>query len=200
VSAGQHFTVSWTSGHSNDCEAAGAPADVPWQGTQTSSGSRDFASAMVGDFTFTISCRGLWGAMPAAVAQAAITVQPPPVLAVSLTANSTSVAVGESFTLTWSSQNVTSCWGSGGGASGAPWSGALPTDGSASQAATTTGTFTYLIACEVGADTVEAQSTVTVVSPPASSGGGGPLDLTLLAAVAAYLRGVLARRGVRTDR
>ncbi len=184
VSSGQHFTVSWTSEHASDCEAAGAPADVLWDGPQTPVGSRDFASAMVGDFTFTISCRGVWGAMPAAVAQAAVTVQPPPVLAVSLTANSKSVAVGATFTLTWNSQNVTSCWGSGGGASGTPWSGALPTAGSASQAATVAGTFTYLIACEVGSATVEAQSTVTVVSAPAA-GGGGSLDLLLLAGLGA---------------
>jgi lysyl endopeptidase len=189
VSTGEHFTVSWASDYASDCEAAGAPADVLWQGSQTPAGSRDFASSMVGDYTFTISCRGLWGALPAASAQASVTVQPPPVLAVSLIANSTKVAVGESFTLSWNSQNVTTCWASGGGASGAPWSGTLPTAGSAAQAATVAGTFTYLIACEVGAETVEAQSTV-VVSAPASAGGGGgggSLELLLLAGLGAGL-------------
>ena len=119
--------------------------------------------------------------------------QPPPVLAVSLTANSTRVAVGETFTLSWNSQNVSSCWGSGGGASGVPWSGTLPTSGSAVQPATVAGTFTYLIACEVGAQTVEAQSTVVVNAPASASGDGGSLDLALLAVLTTACLGVRAR-------
>jgi lysyl endopeptidase len=190
VNTGEHFTVSWSSDYASDCEAAGAPGDVGWQGSQTASGSRDFSSSMVGDFTFTISCRGLWGAMPAATAQAPVTVRPPPVVSVSLTANSKSVAVGETFTLSWNSQNVSSCTASGGGASGIPWSGTLPTAGTAAQSAAVAGTFTYLIACDVGAQSVQAQSTVTVLksTAPAGGGGGGAVDLLLLAGLAAGLR------------
>jgi lysyl endopeptidase len=200
VSAGEHFTVSWSSDYASDCEAAGAPGDVGWQGAQTASGSRDFASWMVGAFTLTLSCRGLWGTMPAATAQAAVTVQPPPVLAVSLKASTASVALGNRFTLSWNAQNVSSCQASGGGASGVPWSGTLPIAGSAVQAAAVAGTFTYLIACAVGAQTVEAQSTV-VVSAPATGGGGGALDLTLLAGLGAclWLR-ARARRGAAIRR
>ena len=146
---------------------------------------------MVGDYTFTLSCRPVWGGAPAASAQASVTVQPPPVVAVSLVANTAQVALGDTFTLSWDSQNVTNCWGSGGGASGQPWSGTLPTAGSTAQAATVAGTFTYLIACEVGAQVVQAQSTVTVASAPAapggSGGGGGTLDLLLLAGLCACL-------------
>ncbi len=195
VSAGEHFTVSWSSDYASDCGAAGAPGDVGWQGSQTASGSRDFASWMVGAFTLTLSCRGLWGTMPAATAQAAVTVQPPPVLAVSLKASTARVALGDRFTLSWNAQNVSSCQASGDGASGVPWSGTLPTAGSAVEAATVAGTFIYLIACAVGAQTVEAQSTV-VVSTPATGGGGGALDLTLLAGLGACLRlRARARRG-----
>ena len=131
--------------------------------------------------------------IPAASAQASVTVQPPPVIAVSLVANTAQVALGETFTLSWDSQNVTNCWGSGGGASGQPWSGALPTAGSTAQAAAVAGTFTYLIACEVGAQVVQAQSTVKVASAAAApgdsggGGGGGTLDLLLLAGLCACL-------------
>jgi lysyl endopeptidase len=187
VSTGEHFTVSWSSEHASDCAAAGAPGDVGWQGSQSTSGSRDFATAMVGAFTLTLSCRGLWGAMPAAAAQAAVTVQPPPVLAVSLTTDTPSVALGDHFTLRWNSQNVSSCWASGGGASGVPWSGTLPTTGTAAQSAAVAGSFTYLIACEVGAQTVEAQSTVVVSAPASAAGGGGLVDPLLLAGLAGYL-------------
>ena len=201
VNAGEHFTVSWSSDYASDCEAAGAPGDVPWQGSQTAAGSRDFASAMVGDFTLTISCRGLWGDVPAATAAASVTVLTPPVLAVSLTANSTSVAMGETFTLSWNAQNVTSCTAGGGGASGLPWSGTLPIAGSAAQSAAVAGTFTYLIACEVGAQSVQAQSTVTVLAdaaPSGTGGGGGSLDLLLLAVLGACLRVILATRLLRS--
>ncbi len=200
VSTGEHFTVSWSSDHASDCEAAGAPADVGWQGSQTAAGTRAFSSSMVGDFTLTLSCRGLWGALPAASAQASVTVQPPPVLAVSLTANTTKVAVGDSFTLSWKSQNVSSCWASGGGASGVPWSGTLPTTGSAAQAAAVAGSFTYLIACEVGAQTVEAQSTIVVSAPAPTAGGGGSFDLALLGSLATCLCLCALGRGGRPIR
>jgi hypothetical protein len=49
------------------------------------------------------------------------------------------------------------------------------------------GSFTYLIACEVGAQTVEAQSTVVVSAPAPAAGGGGSLDLVLLGSLAACL-------------
>ncbi len=186
IDVGEHFTVSWSSDYSGDCEASGGPADAGWQGSQTATGSRDLASSQVGAFTLSISCRGLWGQAPAATAEAAITVRAPAVVAVSLSANSTSVPVGGTFTLNWQSQNVSSCTASGGGASGTPWTGTLPTAGSAAQTAAVPGTFTYLIACEVGAQAVEAQSTVTVVPAPASTGhgGGGALDWLLLACLA----------------
>jgi lysyl endopeptidase len=190
VDTGEHFTVSWSSEYAGACEAAGAPVDVGWEGSQSATGSRDFSTSMVGDFTFTISCAGLWGALPAAIAQAAVTVRSPPVLAVSLTANSTNVAIGETFTLSWSSQNVATCLAGGGGASGSPWTGPLPSAGSAAQSATVAGTFTYQIACDMGAQWVEAQSTVTVLAAPAPAGGGGggSLDLLLLAGLGARLR------------
>ncbi len=193
VNTGEHFTVSWSSDHASGCEAGGAPADVGWQGSQTASGSRDFSSFTVGEFTLTISCGGLWGALPAASSQAPLTVRSPPVLAVSLTADAKSVAVGQSFTLSWSSQNASSCTASGGGATGSPWAGTLPTVGTSAQSASAAGTFTYLIACAVGAQSVEAQSTVTVRPTPAAapSGGGGVLDPLLLLSLGMSLR----RRG-----
>ena len=65
LTAGGHFTVSWTSSYASDCEGSGAPPDVGWEGTQTASGSRDFTSAMVGSYAITISCHAVWGALPA---------------------------------------------------------------------------------------------------------------------------------------
>jgi hypothetical protein len=179
VDPGGHFTVSWSSAAAAGCTAAGAPGDADWQGALTTAGSRDAASAMVGNYTLTLSCVALWGGLPTATAQAALTVRPPATTAVSLTSTPASLPVGGNFTLSWQAQNVSGCTASGGGASGTPWTGALPAAGSSSQAASIAGTFTYLIACQVGSDTVEAQSTVTVVARAGaapSGGGGGAAD------------------------
>ena len=58
-----------------------------------------------------------------------------------LTLAATSVVIGSSTTLTWSSVNATSCTASG------SWSGTLATSGTQTLKPATTGTFTYTLAC-----------------------------------------------------
>jgi hypothetical protein len=193
VDTGAPFTVSWSSDYAGDCQAGGAPADVAWQGTQTVAGSRQFSSSVAGSYTFTLVCRALWGMLPAASATADVTVRAAPAVAVSLTTSARNVTVGQTFTLSWDAQNVGACNAAGGGASGTSWSGSLPAAGSATQAASVAGTFTYLIDCEVGAQFVQAQSTVTVAPAARGAGGAGGLDVTVLVALVATLRRRAAR-------
>jgi hypothetical protein len=98
-----------------------------------------------------------------------------------LTLSSSSITVGSSTTITWSSVNTTGCTASG------SWSGALASNGSQTLTPAAAGTDTYTLACANVAGTSKATSvTLSVTSaatpPPAPSshGGGGALGLTTL--------------------
>ena len=80
-----------------------------------------------------------------------------------LTLASTAIAAGGSTTISWSSINATSCTASGTG-----WSGTLTASGSKSVAPTTSGIFTYSLACTTNG-TLSAVTTVSLsvgVAPP----------------------------------
>jgi hypothetical protein len=95
---------------------------------------------------------------------------------------STSIAVGSSTTLTWSSVNTSlGCTASG------SWSGALASDGTQTVTPSAVGTDTYTLACANAAGTSAASSvtlSVTAASLPlpttTSGGGGGALGLSTL--------------------
>ncbi len=131
-------------------------------------------------------------------ADAALALLPPAAPALSLAASS--VAVGGSTTLTWSSVNTTSCTASGG------WSGAQATSGSQAMMPTAAGSVVYSLTCANAAG-VSAASTVTLtVTAAATAGGGGGggaiggFELFCLAALAAQRRAAAspARRSAAT--
>jgi parallel beta-helix repeat protein len=78
---------------------------------------------------------------------------------VSLTATPTTITVGNSSTLNWSSSNATSC--------SAPWTGSTATSGS--QSVSPTITTTYTVTCTDGTTPVGANATVTVTGTPSVS-------------------------------
>jgi len=90
---------------------------------------------------------------------------PPPMPpTVSLSINPTTITVGQSAVLTWSSTQAVSCAASGGG-----WSGNQPLSGSATQTPTTGGTVTYTLTC-TGAGTAGGGA--------GYGGGGAPQTAT----------------------
>jgi len=94
--------------------------------------------------------------------------QAPPAPVVNLSADATSVSIGGTAHLIWSTQGATTCTESGGG-----WTGTLTGAQVASGTATSpaiTATTTFTLTCEgAGGTTV---GSVTVTATPASSGGG----------------------------
>jgi Subtilase family len=87
-----------------------------------------------------------------------------------LTLASSSIAVGSSTTLTWSSANDQGCTASG------SWTGALASTGTMTVMASTVGSDTYTLVCTNVAGASPATSvtlSVTAAPAPASSGGGG---------------------------
>ena len=91
-----------------------------------------------------------------------------------LAVSPTSVTLGQSFSLNWTSAFTSGCIAGGGGAEGTNWSGTLPPSGSVTHTASQTGSFVYTISCADGtASQLKAQATLTVTNPPPSSGTGG---------------------------
>jgi len=116
-------------------------------------------------------------------------IPPAPVLALA----STSIAVGASTTLTWTSSNNQGCTASG------SWSGAQVSNGQLMISPTAAGTQTYTLMCTNVAGTSQADSvTLTVTAAPSGGGGhgGGSMDVEILLALSGLLvgRALVARR------
>lgn len=112
---------------------------------------------------------------------------PPPV--VSITANPVSVQSGESATLSWTATGATSCVASGG------WTGAKATTGTQSVGPLTVES-TFTLVCTGSGGSSSAATTVTIRTP--STGGGGAVDLMLLAGLLGF--GASLRRPRPTGR
>lgn len=100
-----------------------------------------------------------------------------------LTLASSSIAVGGSTTLTWSSVNATGCTASG------SWSGALATSGSQTVMPASAGTDMYTLTCANAAGTSAAATATLTVTAAATNyggggGGGGALDILALLGLA----------------
>jgi hypothetical protein len=124
-----------------------------------------------------------------------------PAPTVTLSATPASISLGQTVTLTWASQNATTCVSSG-GQTGDGWANDQSTSGTVAITPTAAGTITYTITCSAGSQSAQAVAQVTAASPPASKGGGGALDtislMGLLAMIALRERGrQRARRHVQ---
>jgi hypothetical protein len=131
-----------------------------------------------------------YGFVQADVALAQLPPAPP-----TLSLASTSVALGTSTTLTWSSINTSGCTASGG------WTGAQALSGSASVTPTATGATTYTLACANAIATAQSSVTLSVTAAAAPhSGGGGGFDGGTLLGLAALAGARLFRRALSRAR
>jgi len=121
------------------------------------SGTQVVTPPAAGTFTYTLTCNGVTGSTSIIVATA-----PSPVPTVSLSLAPTSIAVGQTSTLTWSTTNATSCVASG------AWAGNQDTSGSAVVTQAAAGTYTYSLAC-TGAGGSASGSVVLGVSSAGSN-------------------------------
>jgi hypothetical protein len=95
-----------------------------------------------------------------------------------LTLSSSSITVGASTTITWSSANTTGCTASG------SWSGSLASSGTQTLTPTAAGTDTYTLVCSNAAGS-SASTSVTLTVAAAPSHGGGALGVPALLGLAA---------------
>ena len=170
ITVGERATLTWSSTNATSCTASGA-----WSGAQATSGTQSEIPTQTGSSTYTLTCSGAGGS---AHASAELTVNAA-VPTVTLAINPTSITVGESATLTWSSTNATSCTASG------AWSGTQATSGTSSVAPGSAGISAYMLSCSRADDTTSATSVVklTVSAPLAvvtvlsGKAGGGSMGL-----------------------
>lgn len=107
----------------------------------------------------------------------------PPAPVVTLQSSATSVASGATVTLTWTSQNATSCTSTGGN-----FTGSQSLNNSFTTGAITSAT-TYALTCVGAGGSVTKSVTVSISAPPTGGGksGGGAIGTLLLLALAGAL-------------
>ncbi len=169
VNTGGLATLTWSSANATACTASGG-----WSGAQPTSGTFT-TPALTASTTFTLSCSGATGTT---AATAAVTIAVTPTA--TLKANPMTVQIGSAAALTWSSANATACTASGG------WSGAEPTNGSASTGPLSA-TTSFTLTCDGASGTSPAISTVTVTAVAAP-----PPTIALTASPAAVVSGAAA--------
>jgi uncharacterized repeat protein (TIGR03803 family) len=186
ITLGQSATLNWSSTNATTCTASNG-----WTGTMATAGTQSVTPTQTGTSTYTLTCNGAGGTL---VASAALTVNSPPPPTVTLSVAPTSITLGQSATLNWSSTHATSCTASNG------WSGSQNTSGTLSVTPSTAGTETYTLTCSAtGSTSTVTNVTLTVTAPAASAsghGGGGSLGVDTILGLT-FLLACRARRKSR---
>src|SRR3989344_2378637 len=157
-------TLSWTSENATSCSAT-SPSG--WTSSTATSGSQNVTPS--GTTTYSITCTGFGDSDTESVQVSAPADSCSP-SSVSLSANPATISAGQSSTLTWSGENVTSC--------SAWWTGSTATSGS--QSVSPSLTTTYAISCDTtSGGTVTNEVDVTVSAPgPSVSVTASPATIT----------------------
>jgi hypothetical protein len=181
------FGTSAATPHAASIAALMLQANAATTPTQIYSALRTSALPMSGA---TPNFNSGYGFIQADAALALIAPGPP-----ALTLAATSVVVGGSTKLTWSSVNAASC------AAGGSWSGTLATSGTQTISPTATGTFTYTLRCSnsAGASTPSTATLTATAAKSPSGGGGGALGGVTLLALAALTLARWVRARVQTQ-
>ncbi|MEM7082341.1 MAG: choice-of-anchor U domain-containing protein [Pseudomonadota bacterium] len=143
--------LTWSSTGADTCEAFGA-----WSGVKPTAGAEQVSNLM-DDADFVLLCDGPGGEANETVT---VAVDQAPVPHIDLFASPESIAFGDSVTLSWSTDNATSCEAFGG------WSGDQPLDGSLVVTDLQSDTNFTLLCTGPGGDHVETRN-VTVSDAPA---------------------------------
>jgi hypothetical protein len=170
---GASTTLRWSDATASSCTASGS-----WSGTLAASGTQLVTPKSAGTETYSLTCANAIGS--SATTSVSLTVAAPPA-APTLTLSATTITVGASTTITWSSVNSTSCTASG------SWSGTLAASGTQTLTPTAAGTDTYTLTCSNAAGASSASGVTLTVNAAASSatlsghgGSGGLNGLALL--------------------
>ena len=146
--------LTWSSTNATSCTDSGA-----WSGNYAPAGTTSEFETTPGTPAFTITCTG-----PGGTATATATVTVTAAVAaptVTIAVNPTSVTVGDTSTLTWSSTNATACTASG------AWTGTQAASGTASEKPTAAGSQVFTLTCTGAGGSANASATLTVTAAAA---------------------------------
>jgi hypothetical protein len=166
IPLGSSTTLTWSTLDASSCTASANPATNFTSPTApATNGSLTVTPAAAGATVYTFTCSGAAGTSASSSATLFAT-SGTPAVAPTLTLASTSVAVGKSTTITWSSANATSCTASG------SWSATLAPSGSQTITPAMVGTETFTLVCTnlggpSAAVSVSLNATAALVKPPA---------------------------------
>jgi len=159
LAIGSAATLTWSATTATACEASGA-----WTGSVPISGTQSISPSAAGTYDYGITCNGPGGSSSAT---AELTVSG--LVTTSIAANPTTITVGDTVTLTWTSSNAASCSGVG------TWSGSLALNGTQPVSPSSAGSYTYQLVCTGAGSNSSSSVTITVnaKAPTAPAGGGG---------------------------
>ena len=185
VTLGSASTLTWSSTDASACTASG-----DWSGARATSGNTAVTPIATGTASYTLSCTG-GGGTASATATVTVNPVPPAMPTVTLAISPTSLTVGDSASLSWSSTDATACTASG------AWTGTRATSGTLTVTPTAAGTQTYTLGCTGAGGTSSRSVTLTVNAAPTKGGGGafGWLFLMVGSAAAGWRHRRLRSRG-----
>jgi hypothetical protein len=163
ILAGGSATLSWTTANAVSCTASNGVGG--WAGSTIAlpSGSKSITTSTLGSHQFTLSCNGSESG-DTATSNVVLNVNPANAVAItSFTASPSEIDEGGSTTLSWTTQNASSCTASGGTGG---WSGlniGLPS-GSANITIDTAGNYTFTLTCSDASGGQDSVSSLVIVN------------------------------------
>jgi hypothetical protein len=150
ITLGQKATLTWSTANATSCTASGA-----WSGGEATSGTMSVTPAATGTLGYVLTCTGAGGSGHATASLTVAAALP----TVTLSVLPTSITVGQSATLTWSSTNATACTASN------AWTGSEAVSGTKSETPAAAGSLSYVLTCTGAGGTAHATAALTVKAP-----------------------------------
>jgi hypothetical protein len=147
---GQSATLTWSTSNATACTASGA-----WSGSEGTSGTQSVTPTATGSLGYVLTCTGTGGSGNGT----ASLVVAAPLPTVTIGASPTSITLGKSSTLTWSSTNATSCTASN------AWTGSEAVSGTLNETPTAAGSLSYVLTCIGAGGSAHATAVLTVTAP-----------------------------------
>jgi Subtilase family len=165
ITLGSSTTLTWSSIAATYCGAAGN-----WSGAQPTSGSLVVTPSVAGTATYALTCINAFGTSAAATVSLTVT-NGAPAVAPALKLSSSSVPVGKSTQISWTSADATSCTASG------SWSGSYLPHGSKIITPTALGIETFTMTCSNLGGPSAPSSVVLIVTPAVNKPAAPTLTL-----------------------
>jgi trimeric autotransporter adhesin len=172
INVGGSTILTWLTAGASSCAASGGTGSDGWNGGKPTSslGTTVGPFNTAGSYVYNLTCNGAGGASAPSSVTVTVKSSTPAATIGSFGAAPSSVTVGQSSALTWTTSNASSCTATGGtGADG--WSGTVGTSSTGYSVGpfATAGSVTYTLTCVGSGGTSAPLSTTVTVNPAAPS-------------------------------